>query len=175
MMRPKTTISFVLKLCGLLAGLGVAALALAQSDVKDPDYVERAAPPPPAFSAKNLIPLEMPSYMTVRFGVDPATLAITEGIVRYVMVATSTGGTQTAMYEGIRCATSEFKTYARMGSSGQWQPVKDPPWRELSDNNTSKHAQALARQGACEGRTATASSVAAMISTLRGRDIRVNQ
>lgn len=176
MTRRMTTFSFVPELFWVVASLGLAAAAVAQSDVKDPDYKERAAPPAPAFNASRVIPLEMPSYMTVRFGVDPATLAISDdGIVRYVMVATSPSGTQTAMYEGIRCSTNEFKTYARAGSSGQWQPIKDPQWRELNDNNTSKHALALARQGACEGRTATAVSVPAMISTLRGRDIRVNQ
>lgn len=112
----------------------------------------------------------MPPYVTLRFGVDPATLTITDdGVIRYVMVAQSLGGSGTfsAMYEGIRCAAGEFKTYARFNASGQWAPVSNPQWRPLNDNNTSKHALALARQGACDGRSARARSVQSIVSALK--------
>lgn len=152
--------------------LGTSSMAIAQVFVEDPDWKEVAVPAPPAFDKDRLIAVAMPPYVTLRFGVDPATLTITsDGVIRYVMVAQSpnsgSGGTPSAMYEGIRCASGEFKTYARFNASGQWTALNDPQWRSLNDNNTSRHALALARQGACDGRSARSRSVSAIISTLK--------
>ena len=165
-----------------LFSLGLAALALGTCSqvysqiVENPDWKEIDVPPPPSFNKDKLIPIEMPAYVALRFGVDPATLTVTnDGVVRYVMVASGSGGSVNAMYEGIRCASGEFKTYARISSSGQWVPLKDPQWRPLNDNNTSKHALALARQGACDGRSAVARTVQVIVSTLQNRQLRNNQ
>jgi hypothetical protein len=133
----------------------------------DPDWQETDAPPPPAFSRDKLIPVDMPLYVTLKLGVDPSTLTITsDGVVRYVMVASSTSGSFTAMYEGIRCLTGEVKLYARFSASGQWRAVDNPQWRPLNDNQPSPHALALARQGACDGRSAAAASTAAIVQRL---------
>jgi hypothetical protein len=158
-------------LAGLAAlMLAVSSSAMGQVFVEDPDWKEVEVPAAPAFNKDRLIPVTMPPYVTLRFGVDPATLTITDdGVIRYVMVAQNSSGVGTvnAMYEGIRCASGEFKTYSRFSSSGQWAPVGNPQWRPLNDNNTSKHALALARQGACDGRSARARSVSAIVSALR--------
>ncbi len=164
-----------------VVALGASSVAIGQVFVEDPDWKEVDVPTPPSFDKDRLIPVTMPPYVTLRFGVDPATVTITsDGVIRYVMVAqnnNSGGGSGTssampsamtsAMYEGIRCASGEFKTYARFNASGQWAAVNNPQWRSLYDNNTSKHALALARQGACDGRSARARSVSAIISALK--------
>lgn len=146
----------------------VAWGALAQLTDLDPDWKETDVPPPPAFSRDKLVPVDMPPHVTLKFGVDPATLSITkDGVVRYVMVATSSSGNVNAMYEGIRCLTGEVKVYARYTSSGQWKAVDNPQWAPLNGNQPSKHALALARQGACEGRSATAASPTAIVQRLK--------
>ncbi|MHB8949616.1 MAG: CNP1-like family protein [Rhodoferax sp.] len=152
----------------LWLGLTLLTVGSAAQVLSDPDWKESEAPPPPAFHADRLIPIDMPSYVSLRFGVDPATLVITpDGIVRYVMVTRNATGAISAMYEGIRCARGEVKTYARYSSSGQWSAVKDPLWQRLNDNLPSRHALALARQGVCEGRAMSASSVADIVRALR--------
>lgn len=152
----------------LWLGLTLVALSSSAQMVTDPDWKETEVPPPPSFSKDKLIPIEMPKYVSLRLGVDPATLAITpEGIVRYVVVAVSATGSINAMYEGIRCATGEVKTYARYTSNGQWSSVQDPQWQGLNDKLPSRHAMALARQGVCVGRSAAASSVAAIVNALK--------
>jgi hypothetical protein len=90
-----------------------------------------------------------------------------DGIVRYVMVAKNASGSISAMYEGIRCSSGEVKTYARYSTSGRWSAVKDPQWQALNDNQPSRHALALARQGACDGRAMPASSVSDIVRALR--------
>lgn len=154
----------------LVLGLTCCALgAQAQGLVDNPDWKETEAPAPPKFDAKQRVPIDMPHYVSMKFGVDPATLAITpDGIVRYVMVAVSPSGAVNAFYEGIRCATGEVKSYARANASGVWTIVKEPEWRGLNDNQPSRHALALARQGACEGNT-SASSAADILRKLKGK------
>lgn len=153
-----------------LFGLGLLMLTLsaAAQMVTDPDWQESEAPAPPAFSQSQLIPINMPSYVSLRLGVDPATLSITpDGIVHYVVLAINANGSVNAMYEGIRCASAEVKTYARANTNGAWSPVPDPQWRKLNDNQPSRHALALARQGLCEGRSPSSDSVAAMVRALK--------
>ena len=69
-------------------GLGLCLLAwgaFAQVASDDPDWKEATVPAPPAFNKDKLIPIEMPRYVTLAFGVDPATLAIApDGIVHHV-------------------------------------------------------------------------------------------
>ncbi len=147
-----------------LASAGV----FAQVIPPDPDWKELDLPPPASFSKDSLVALEMPSYVSLKFGIDPASLAVsTDGIVRYVVVATSSTGSVNALYEGLRCGNGEFKTYARWSSSGKWILAKDPQWRALNDNNTSHHALAFARQGACEGRAAAAASASEILRKMK--------
>ncbi len=153
--------------------LGILAMTLATSlqaqlAPEDPDWKESEAPTPPAFSVDKLLPLAMPPYVSLTFGIDPATLTIAaDGIVRYVVVARNAGGSINAMYEGIRCSTGEVKTYARAGNSGVWSVVAEPQWRGLTDNLPSKHAWVFARQAACDGRAAAASTTADIVKALK--------
>ena len=155
-----------------LFALMLAANVFGQLKDDDPDWKELQAPPPPSFSTDKLVPIDMPPHLTLKFGIDPATLAVMpDGIVRYVMVASSPTGAMNAMYEGIRCATAEFKTYARYTSSGTWNTIANPPWRKLDDNASSKHARALALQGLCEGRTVMGNSAQGILRALKGQNL----
>lgn len=149
--------------CALLLALNASAQVGTDSDWQE---TEVSAPPP--FNTDRLIPIEMPKYLSVRLGVDPQTFVVTpDGVVRYVMVFTNASGSISATYEGIRCASGEVKTYAQHTSSGQWTPVSDPKWRRLNENQPSKHALALARQGVCDGRTPTGHSAADIVNALK--------
>lgn len=152
----------VIALCALIATQTYAQLV----DL-DPDWKEQIVAPPATYRVDRLIAIEMPRYVTMKIGLDPDSLTISkDGIVRYVVVATSEGGSRSAMFEGIWCRTGEVKVYARHGSDGKWSPVEDAQWRPLSGNQRSMHALALARQGVCNGRSAAASSADAIIRKL---------
>jgi hypothetical protein len=117
----------------------------------DPDWKEVEAPPPPEVRTTGLIPLEIPGT-SLRFGIDPASVTLDrDGVVRYVMVASSDSGAVNALYEGIRCATGDFKVYARHSPGSGWRVVKDTPWRALSEPPVSRHTVLVARTGACIG------------------------
>ena len=152
--------------------LGCVALALwslgAAAQVEPDEWKESDAPPPPAFNADKLIALAMPPYVTLQFGVDPATLSLTpDGVVRYVVVARNAAGSTTAIYEGLRCATGEVKTYARQTSGSPWATVKAPQWQALYAGRPSKHAAVLAYQGVCGSPSTTPNSVADIVRALK--------
>jgi hypothetical protein len=154
---PDRYLKILLPCLGLLSALATGAQA--QLAAEDPDWQETALAAPPAFSLDNLLALDMPPYVSLQFGIDPATLSITpDGIVRYVVVASNRSGSISAFYEGIRCAKGEVKTYARTSGNGAWTLVKQAQWRNLSDNQPSRHAIAFARQAACVGATAASST-----------------
>jgi len=166
-MRAKSFSRLAFAVHVMLALLLGAPSAHAQSALDNPDWKESEAPAPPAFNLEKLLPLDMPHYVTLKFGIDPATLSITpDGIVRYVVVARSDSGAITAFYEGILCAKGEVKSYARTQCDGQWRVVANPQWRALNDNQPSPHARVFARQGACDANTA-ASSVADIVRAMK--------
>jgi hypothetical protein len=89
-------------------------LATAQLLPDSPDWRESEVPPPPAFDVKRLIRVPGPDGSSLKYGIDPATLSVTpEGVVRYVIVASSADGGQNVMYEGIRCSAGQHRVYAR--------------------------------------------------------------
>lgn len=132
----------------------------------DTEWEETVAPPPPAFSESRLLPIEMPPYMSLKFGIDPNTIALTrDGIVRYVVVAQNrNGGGVNAFYEGVRCSTGEMKSYARY-NNGTWQETKTPEWKRIDDLN-SRYIRALSTQALCRG-NAPRNSVGDMVQNLR--------
>ncbi len=69
-----------------------------------------------------------------------------------IVVASSRTGAMNAMYEGIRCASGEYKTYARHNANGGWNLVSQPTWQSLyAPASASRHTLMVARGGICRG------------------------
>lgn len=162
-MRPVRTSRWLAMLSlALVSGHASAQLLFGEAE-----WQEATAPPPPALNLKGLVPFDGPVNSTLQFGVDISTLQIgKDGVVRYVVVATSPSGTVNAMYEGIRCASAQVKTYARHNPASGWVLAQAPEWRSLYGNTPSNHSLRLASQGVCTG-AAPASSVSDIARSLR--------
>ena len=151
----------------------VSAAAHAQyADLDRADWKEDAAPPPPVYSTSRLIDIEMPRSATVRMGIDPETITINHdtGIVRYVVVARGPSAVN-ATYEGIRCATGEYRVYARQVQGSPWAPSTESAWKPMMGQNTVmvRHPYQLARGGLCNG-TTVRHSVAEIVRALKTGD-----
>ena len=158
--------SFSLR-AGVASLTWLATVASAQWTADATQWKEIDTPTPPAFDAGRLVPFDSPAPTAMAYGVDPATLAIgSDGVVRYVVVVTSPSGVVNAMHEGIRCATGEFKTYARHNPSGGWNRVQNAEWQSIFAGRPSMHSLWLAKQGVCDG-AAPATSVAAIVRSLK--------
>lgn len=118
------------------------------------DWRENALGAPPAFDPARLIAVDAPRGSTLNFGVDPQTITVgTDGVVRYVVVASSRQGANTALFEGIRCGNGEFRTYARRNKGeADWSLVDNVEWQPLSGTGMAAHVLAIARAGICTGR-----------------------
>jgi hypothetical protein len=150
-------------------GLTLMTLActLAQAQLLgDSNWQEAAVPPPPAFSLDRLLRFEVDPNSSFVYAIDPQTVSVSpeDRVVRYVMVATSPSGVRNVFYEGIRCQTAQVKTYARH-AEGRWVVAAGPQWQEMV-LRPSRHALALARQGACEN-AAPPASAAEVLRNLR--------
>ena len=114
-----------------LAALTLPAMAQ-YADLDRADWREDTVPPPPAYSTSKLIDIEMPRSSSVRMGIDPETISINHetGIVRYVVVARGPSAVN-ASYEGIRCATGEYRVYARQVQGNPWSPSGENDWKSM--------------------------------------------
>ena len=98
---------------------------------------------PPAYPRKDaLLEFFVSARSDFRFFVDGASInPDQDGVVRYVLVARSPAGVENVSYEGIRCATSEYRRYAvgradaSWGSQpGAWRPIEGgglQPWHRV--------------------------------------------
>jgi len=166
----------------LLTGLLLAAVALpalaqyreyadyAKQDLAD--WKEDAVPPPPSYSTSRLIEIEMPRTSSVRMGIDPKTIRINQdtGIVRYVVVARGPSAVN-ASYEGMRCATAEYRVYARQVQGSAWLPAGDGEWKDMRAQSGAQlsYPYNLARGGMCHG-VSVPLSVADMVNDLEGEN-----
>jgi len=155
--------------------LAAALLALAvpagaqYADLDRADWKEDTPPPPPAYNINRLIEIEMPRISSIKMGVDPDTIRVNAetGIVRYVVVARGASAVN-ASYEGIRCATGEYRVYARQVQGGPWTEVTDSEWKSVRDQSgvMVRHPYQLARGGMCIG-TAVRTSVREIVRELK--------
>ena len=152
----------------LLSGLLVANFASAQVLSDPADWRESDIPPPPAYDMGKLLTFEVTRSSPLVYGVDPASVSISnsDGIVRYVMVATSPDGAKNVIYEGLRCSTGEVRTYARAKPDGTWVPVANSEWKSAYAISLPRHSLRFAKVAACQ-QAAPVSSVRELVRKLK--------
>ena len=80
----------------------------------------------------------LPPRPQFEYWVDEPSLSVhDDGVVRYSLVVTAkSGGASNVRYEGIRCTTEEYKTYAYGGGNGPLKRARRPQWLPIrSDAN----------------------------------------
>lgn len=158
--------------CGwLLVALLMANMtttASAQVFTDPADWKESDVPPPPAYDMSKLLTFEVTRSSPLVYGVDPASFSIskTDGVVRYVVVATTPAGAKNVIYEGLRCSTGEVRTYARAKPDGSWAPVANSEWKSVYDISLPRHSLRFARAAACQS-AAPVSSVRELVRKLK--------
>lgn len=102
-------------------------------DTQDKPWQEEGLtiPPPPA--DRDLVEVHIDSLgdsFTVWVDTKTLSLGKDDRVVRYWLVLRSKTGAANTMYEGIRCSSREYKTYAfaNQRGEGQVEPVKNPKW-----------------------------------------------
>ena len=88
---------------------------------------------PPATNATRFIAVEVSDMGESVLKVDPSTVSVgSDFVVRLALVVISSQGHANILYEGYRCDTSEYKSYAmRIGFDSGWTGFRNPQWRSV--------------------------------------------
>ncbi len=134
----------------LCAPFAVSGFAGGADEVESPSESEAAITPPPFPRHRDLIEFPVSSATTNRFFVDGSTLSPgKDGIVRYVLVIQSAGGATNVSFEGLRCATGEYRVFATGRGDGSWAPARLASWRKIDGITVNRHHVALYREFFC--------------------------
>ena len=105
---------------------------------------------PPAPRAQDLVDISVSGGTQYRFSVDGSTLALgSDGVIRYVLVATSPEGARNVSYEGVRCATVEKKLYATGRADGTWVRSRTSEWSRIEEVGNNRQQAALMKEYLC--------------------------
>jgi hypothetical protein len=109
-----------------------------QGDEEEKPWRELEIEPPEFPKPENLIEFYVSAVATNKYFIDASTLAVgSDGVVRYVLVAKTSGGATNVSFEGINCRERSWKHYASGRSDGTWarsrairaawQPIENKP------------------------------------------------
>ena len=68
----------------------------------------------------------MPANYTLKIYLDEKSISLAQDeIVRFTLVVETSSGTRNVFYEGLRCDTREYKTYAVGTLDKTFEPIKN--------------------------------------------------
>jgi hypothetical protein len=136
-------------------------------DDAEKSWQEVAVQLPGAPKQENLLPFYVSPAATQEFEIDLNSVKLGEdGVVRYVLVATSPSGVKNISFEGIRCATDERKLYAFGRPDGTWSRSRRDRWEQITSTIPNRQHAALAYDYFCENLT-VAGNAQEMVERIR--------
>ncbi|OGI48858.1 MAG: hypothetical protein A2151_00360 [Candidatus Muproteobacteria bacterium RBG_16_65_34] len=112
-----------------------------ESEVAIPAYPEEG----------NLLPIPRQPGSTLKLYVDAGSVSrAPDRVLRFAFVVETPGGARNVFYDGVRCETGEYKTYAIGTSARVLQPVKDAKWRPIPDRGSNAFRLRLFRDYVCD-------------------------
>jgi hypothetical protein len=100
---------------------------------------------------QDLLNIPLPDRDTLRLYIDERSISrLADRVIRFTLILESASGARNVFYEGIRCETQEYKTYAFGTSDGAFQPVPQPAWRDFPVYETNAFRKYLSRHVVCD-------------------------
>lgn len=116
---------------------------------------------------QNLVPVPLPPADTVKAYLDRKSLSrAADRVARYTLVLESSSGTRSVFFEGIRCETREYKTYA-IGADGAFQPVKGSAWKRIPYFERNAFRFTLYKHHVCDDGASSARTPPELIESLK--------
>jgi hypothetical protein len=72
----------------------------------------------------------------------PSLVVGDDGVVRYTVVLVPPSGVWNVSFEGLHCGEKLYRRYA-YGVDGQWQVLKDSPWRAVQGSGANRYRRIL--------------------------------
>lgn len=112
---------------------------------------EAEAPPPQWPEDGNLLSIPMLLNDNVKVHVDARAVSRgRDGVLRYTLVIDSQAGARNVLYEGIRCETREYKTYAIGTVDRRFRVLKGAAWQYIERIPFNGYRFILYNQFACD-------------------------
>lgn len=142
------------RLCAILFVLfwtGAASAALFSDEDPDaPKWEEQIPLLPELPKEENLREFYVSATTPHRYFIDTASLSVgKDGVVRYTLVVRTQGGVTNITFEGMRCATGQYKIYATGRLDGTWALAPRSQWRPITNKPTYRHHAALSHDFFC--------------------------
>ncbi len=88
---------------------------------------------PPYPKEGDLLPVALPVTDTLKIFIDRSSLSRgADRVARFTLVVESPSGARNVFYDGFRCETREYKTYALGVSEQAFTPAKNARWRRIT-------------------------------------------
>ena len=107
---------------------------------------------PPYPDDRNLLPVPMSATDTLKIFIDDKSISRAPDLVaRFSLVVQSPSGARSVFYEGLRCETRQYKTYAIGTENRSFEPVSSPRWRTIPRAEINAFRDNLYRNYICDG------------------------
>lgn len=131
--------------------------------------------PLPGYPADDdLVSVPLSATDTFRFYIDRTSLSRAEDrVVRLTAVIQSPRGARSIFYDGIRCDTREYKTYAVGSSGSRWRPNRGAQWQFIVAQGRNDFRYQLYKYYVCDATSnprAPAAILTAVANAATGRD-----
>ena len=140
----------------LALGLILPLAAWSQAGSADGIYVdagrggEAQAPLPEYPKPENYLPLQVSATTPFVFFVDAKSVSAgKDGVVRYSLIAKSSGGAPNISFEGIRCSEGQFRVYAFGRSDNTWSESQMSRWQPMPADARNAQRAVLYRDFFC--------------------------
>jgi hypothetical protein len=101
---------------------------------------------------ENYLPLQVSATTPFDFFVDAKSLSVgKDGVVRYSLIAKSSGGALNVSFEGIRCSDAQFRVYAFGRSDNTWSEARMSHWQPIPADARNGQRTVLYRDVFCFG------------------------
>lgn len=69
---------------------------------------------------------------TLKLYIDTNSVSLADDrVLRFTLIVESSSGARNVFFDGMRCETRQFKTYAVGSSDGKFVPVKNAQWQDI--------------------------------------------
>jgi len=136
-----------------------------EQEARDFRELEMALPPLPK---GGLIEFFVSSASSFKFFIDPQSLSVSDGVVRYTLVARSPSGAETISYEGIRCGGQALVRVYAFGNGDKWSKNPNADWRTIEPKSVQRWHNVLRGQFFCPERYSIQSAAEGLDALRRG-------
>ena len=118
----------------------------------EPQWKEATVALPPLPKVENLRPIDaFEASKNYDYLLDRASISrSSDGVMRYSVVVRSASGKENAFHEGIRCLTSEARTFAYASTTGVFVSSASGAWKPVADSGVRGYQSYLAHVIMCD-------------------------